>query len=356
MTQRTTGLLVFLTLLATGGTARAHLLPRPLQLRCLNAKIAGHVVDYTANHGKDYRNYSPALGEKRDLYVYLPPGFDPNKRYPLAIYLHGFLADEFSFLDDVVKPFDAAIARGELPPMILAAPDGSPRGLDCITSAGTFYVNSKLGCFEDYLVRDVYDFLMNNYPIRPEPEAHLLLGVSMGGASAFAKVMKFRDKFGLAATFAPPLNTRWISCRGKYFDNFDPSCWDYRTDYSNGRDVVGRFLGGLVKVRLRTFIHPMYGKDNPHTAELVARENPLELLDFLDVKPGFAEFYVAYGGKDQFNLDAQIDSFLYRAKEKGIEIAVDYLPDGKHDAKTALKMLPPMLAWLKPRLEPYSPQ
>jgi S-formylglutathione hydrolase FrmB len=350
------GALTVLAALLIAAPARAHLLPRPFRLGLVNLQLYGQVIDYTNNHVGDHRIWSASLGEKRDLYVYLPPGYDPRKRYPLGIYLHGFLSDEDSFLRHVVKPFDAAIAKGELPPIIIAAPDGSPRGLSCLTTAGTFYVNSNLGAFEDFLVRDVYDFLMSHYPIRPEPEAHVLLGVSMGGAAAFANVMKHRDKFGVAATFAPPLNIRWISCRGRYLDDFDPCCWEYRTDFTRGRDVVGVFLGGLVKVRLRSFINPLYGKGNPDTAELTAAENPIELLDALDIQPGFAEFYVAYGGKDQFNLDAQIESFLYRAGQKGIEVAVDYLPGGKHDPKTALRMLAPMLQWLRVRLEPYSPR
>ena len=337
-------------------SAQAHILPRPLKLACVNLKLAGRIVDHTNNHLGDRRMWSQALGEKRDLYVYLPPGFDPRKRYPLAIYLHGFLSDEFSFLEYVIKPFDQAMAKGLLPPMIIAAPDGSPRGLSCLTSAGTFFVNSKLGPFEDFLVKDVYDFVMTNYPVRPEPEAHVLLGVSMGGGAAFNKVMKHRDKFGVAATFAPPLNIRYVSCKGKYFEKFDPCCWDLRTDFSNTRDPVGKFLGGLVKIRLRSFVDPLFGKHNPEMAELLSAENPIELLETLDIKPGFAEFYVAYGGKDQFNLDAQIESFLYVAKQKGIDVGVDYLPDGRHDSKTALKMFAPMVEWLRVRLEPYAPR
>src|SRR5262245_8354132 len=350
---------VALTLLAallSATPSRAHLLPRPLRLACVNLKLAGHILDYTNNHVGDHRIWSQALGEKRALYVYLPPGYDPCKRYPLGIYLHGFLSDEASFLNYVIKPFDDAIAKGLLPPMIIAAPDGSPRGLSCLTTAGTFFANTNLGAFEDFLVCDVYGFLMRNYPIRPEPEAHVLLGVSMGGAAAFTNVRKHRDRFGIAATFAPPLNIRWISCRGRYLDDFDPLCWAYRTDFTYTRDVVGRFAGGLVKIRLGSFVNPLFGKGNPDTAELMAAENPIELLDALDVKPGFAEFYVAYGGKDAFNLDPQLASFLYRPNQKGIEVGVDYLPDGTHDVATALKLFPPMVEWLRVRLEPYAPR
>jgi S-formylglutathione hydrolase FrmB len=138
--------------------------------------------------------------------------------------MHGFLEDEYSFLNHAVKLFDQAIVCGKLPPMIIAAPDGSPRGIDCLTSYGTFYINSRLGAFEDYLVKDVYEFLLRNYPIRPEPEAHVLFGVSMGGGAAFSTAMKYRDRFRVVVGIFPPLNHRWISCRGHYFDNFDPCC------------------------------------------------------------------------------------------------------------------------------------
>ena len=48
----------------------------------VNRQLHGRVLDYTANHGQDRRIYSPALCQKRDLYVYLPPCYDPCKQYP----------------------------------------------------------------------------------------------------------------------------------------------------------------------------------------------------------------------------------------------------------------------------------
>jgi S-formylglutathione hydrolase FrmB len=341
--------------LTVASPAQALIVPRPFLLAKTNKRLCGQIVDHTANHGRDHRIFSCALKEKRDLYVYLPPGFDPKKRYPLGIYLHGFLEDEKSFLDNVIEHLDQAMAQGKLAPMIIAAPDASPNGVSCVFS-GTFYLNSNLGAFEDFLVHDVYDFLMQTYPLRPEAEAHALLGASMGGMAAFAKVMKFRDKFGVATAFAPPLNLRWTSCRDRYFDNFDPCCWKWREDFKRRNEVVGKFLGGLVKVHIHRLTDPLYGRRNPEVTERVSSENPIELLDSLDIKPGFAEFYVGYGSEDQFNLDAQIESFLHRAREKGIEVGAVRLEGGRHSIRTALQLFPGMIEWLAVRMEPYRPR
>src|SRR5262249_15132761 len=121
-------------------------------------------------------------------------------------------------------------------------------------------------------------------------------------------------------------------------------------------DVIGKFACGLVQIRAKNFLHPLYGKDNPDTTALIASESPIELLDTLDIKPGFAEFYIAYGCKDQFNIDAQVESFLQRCKEKGIEVGVESRPYGRHSAWTAIRMIPGIIDWLAVRMEPFRVQ
>src|SRR6202020_1983233 len=86
------------------------------QVERLNQKLSGCIVDFTHNHGRDHRCWSDALSAKRDMYVYLPPGYDPAERYPVMIWMHGFIQDEKNFLD-VAPVFDEAMADGRLPPM-----------------------------------------------------------------------------------------------------------------------------------------------------------------------------------------------------------------------------------------------
>jgi len=323
------------------------------QLDRINGQIQGRVVDFTRNHGVDQRIWSPALQKKRDMYVYLPPGFDPCKRYPLMLWLHGFSEDEFVFLRDVIVPLDRAINAGQLPPVIIAAPDGSVRGVDCLLSSSSYFLNSEAGRFEDYLMVDVWNFLLNRFPIRPEAEAHAIIGVSMGGGAAFNKAIKFPDYFRHVVGLYPPLNLRWQDCHGRYRGNFDPNCWGWRTDFVHRRTVLARFYG--IPIRMKALLNPLYGRRNPETLPSVIRNNPIEMLGIYDVQPGQIEMYVAYGGKDQFNIDAQVESFLYVAHQRGLEVGVGYDPQGKHNRRTAERLLPGIIEWIAPRLAPYAP-
>ena len=119
------------------------------------------------------------------------------------------------------------------------------------------------------------------------------------------------------------------------------------------RYVAMRFFG-VVTIRMGQVVRPLYGND-PDVAEQVSRENPIELLERYDLREGELEMFVAYGKKDQFNLDAQVESFLYVARERGLCLRVDYDPKGKHDTKTALEFVPGVVEWLAPLLAPYSP-
>ena len=157
----------------------------------INRQLCGKVIDHTNNHGCDRRIWSAALCQKRDLYVYVPPGYDPSRQYPVMLWLHGFLADEHSFLLNVAPELDRVIACGQLPPIIVAAPDGSLTGRSSYFNAGSFFVNSKAGNFEDYVIRDVWPFVLENYPIRPERQAHVIAGVSMGGFAAYNLGFKY---------------------------------------------------------------------------------------------------------------------------------------------------------------------
>ena len=71
-------LVVVLALLALAPPAHAQV-GNCRTLESLNCRLGGQVLDYTHNHGADRRIFSPILGRPRDLYVYLPPGYNPRR-------------------------------------------------------------------------------------------------------------------------------------------------------------------------------------------------------------------------------------------------------------------------------------
>lgn len=339
---------VLLLGLAVGEGSAAGLCSRG-DLERVNRKLHGYVVDYTHNHGADHRLWSPALCQCRDLYVYLPPGFDPAHRYPLMLWLHGIYQDEKVFLDPVVQLFDQAIACGQLPPMIIAAPDGSIKGRVALLNAGSFYINSHAGRFEDNIIQDVLPFVLRNYPILPEREAHIIAGGSMGGFAAFNLGFKYRDFFKIIMGVFPPLNLRWVDCHCNYRADFDPCCWGWRTKV-RPNEVVARFYG--IPLRMKRMTDVLIGR-GPEALEDMIRENPIEMLDTYCVREGQLDMYIGYGGKDEFNIDAQVESFLHRARQRGLTVEVGYDPEGQHDMETGVKLFPGSVRWLGPHLAPY---
>jgi len=318
----------------------------------LNQRINGCVIDMTHNHSKDFRFWSESLCEKRSMYVYLPPGYDATEKYPVMIWLHGFIQDERDFLN-LVPYFDQAIACGQLPPMIIAAPDGSIRGRPNLFNAGSFYVNSRAGRFEDFIACDVWNLLASTFPIRPEREAHALAGASMGGFGAYNLAIKYKDRFKVVGGFMPPLNMRYVDCHNRYQPNFDPNCFGSEESY-RPRKVIGIFRG-VILVQEKHFLDPLYGRNRTEVAKAIVRENPVDMIAAYDVKPGDYSFFIGYGGRDELNIDAQVESFLFLTKDRNLNPTVAYQPNGRHSTEAGIKMIPEFNAWLDPLIRPYAP-
>ncbi|MFL5330940.1 MAG: alpha/beta hydrolase [Gemmataceae bacterium] len=314
----------------------------------LDRHLCGTLLDFTHNHGGDYRIPAPSLCDRRDLYVYLPPCYDPHQQYPVLLYLHGIAQDEVGFLQ-LVPMIDRAIVRGELPPMIIAAPDGTTRGSPSVFNAGSFYINSKAGRFHDYIVNDVWNFVCSNFPIRPEREYHVIAGASMGGFGAYNIAIQHRDQFSLVAGIFPPLHLRYCDCHGRYFANYDPNCLGTRERLSPFQPIA-RFYGGVITIRQGQVTRPLFGIFNPDALQEVAKINPYEMLDTYCVQPGELEMFVGYGKHDQFNIDAQVEAFADKARCRGLSITCVCDPNGRHDTATGERLFPAFCRWLSPLL------
>jgi pimeloyl-ACP methyl ester carboxylesterase len=315
----------------------------------INRKLSGQILAYARRCGRDDRIYSPMLGMLRDLYVYLPPGYTPERAYPLILYLHGAFGDEHAFLDgDRITYLDQLIACGAFPPVIVACPDGNYTGRNRINAPHSFYINGCGGPFEDHIMQEVLPYLMSHFSIRPEREAHALLGLSAGGFGAMNLGIKHRDLFASVASLAGGINLRYYNCDRNYLEDFDPATFRWLDTYDS-KTIVGRYAHGLVRVPVGVFLTPVFG-DDAATLGRIAQENPADLLFTTDLERGELAMYVDFGGRDNINLDAQGASFAWLAIQKGLDVTVVVDPEATHSNKYIRAAHKRAYAWLSRQL------
>jgi enterochelin esterase family protein len=136
---------------------------------------------------------------RRELWVYLPPGFDGTRRYPVLWCLTGFTGTGSMavtgnrWAPGLAERLDRLIAGG-CPPVIVAFPD-------CFTRlGGSQYMNSgATGRYEDYLCDELVPFLDGYLPTLPFRDARGVFGKSSGGYGALRLGMRKPDLFAAVA-------------------------------------------------------------------------------------------------------------------------------------------------------------
>jgi hypothetical protein len=324
----------------------------------INHRLSGRVDDYTQNHGEDRRLFSPILGRPRDLYVYTPPGYDPRHAYPVILWLHMGYVDEHAFLGSpALIRLDRMILRGEMPPVIVACPDGMYYGENRTRDPHSLYINGLGGRFEDHLIAEVLPFLQSHYSVRPEREAHAILGLSGGGFGGMSIAIRRRDLFGAVATLASPVNVRYDDIRPKGpRENFNPATYRWKEGYDPD-EVYAVFYFGLQRSRARKYIEPVLG-DGPQVTEMLRALNPADLIFTTGLKPGELAIFCHFGGRDNWNFDAQAMSLAWLAASRGVHVelasaplashSIHYFKDNQDEAYRFLgrHLLPPTGPWM----------
>ncbi len=139
---------------------------------------------------------------KRNVSVYLPPGYDKStKRYPVIYFLHGYGGNDSLMMNVWLQTktlLDTAILTGKMRPMILVTP-GSETSL-----GGSFYSNSAIGGnWADYIAKDVVQFVDANFRTIANRDSRGLSGHSMGGNGALKIGMMYTDVFGAVYGMSP---------------------------------------------------------------------------------------------------------------------------------------------------------
>ncbi len=138
------------------------------------------------------------LGDRtrRDVAIYLPPRYDPSKRYPAAYAIVGYTGTGKSLLsvdplgEDLKSKLDRLIRTGKMGPMIVPM-------VDCFTRVGgNQYINSTAtGRYDDYLRKEVVPFVESKYRVGRRG----IWGKSSGGYGSIVQGMLHADTWAALA-------------------------------------------------------------------------------------------------------------------------------------------------------------
>ena len=172
---------------------------------------------------------SPALGAKRRMMVYLPPGYDESRqKYPVFYLLHGTGGDETVWLEQghAAQVLDNLIATGEAEPMIVVMPNGHP---DTPAAAGMGPDNNYQpsfahkqwmeGTFEQSF-KDIMTWVDSHYRTRDSKRNRAIAGLSMGGYHSLYISANQPDDFAYVGLFSAAVG-RMDQGKSKIYDDLE---------------------------------------------------------------------------------------------------------------------------------------
>lgn len=142
--------------------------------------------------------YASTLAAERELYIYLPPNYDPARAYPILYLLHGRgeLANAWLDMGYANRIADNLIAAHRLQPPILVMPLGfSIPTLDDLYAPNVWHAAER---FADELLTDILPFVESRFPITERAIA----GLSMGGYQSQGIALSQPQRFIAAGLFS----------------------------------------------------------------------------------------------------------------------------------------------------------
>ena len=161
---------------------------------------------------------SPALGMKRRMSIYTPPGYETSgdRRYPVLYLLHGMGGDEEAWLTQgrAAQILDNLIAEGAVEPMIVVMPNGnaSQEAAPGETHFGLVPPTVALphtmdGAFEEAFP-DIIAYVDRTYRTKADKQHRAIAGLSMGGFHSLHTSKQYPDMFDYVGLFSAAINPR----------------------------------------------------------------------------------------------------------------------------------------------------
>lgn len=157
---------------------------------------------------------SKTLSTRREMLVYTPPGYSPNKKYPVIYLLHGLNSGSGQWpywirADYIV---DNLLADGKIEPMIMVFPNcnsnvtvSNPKPDEQEERKAGFKGYGK--SFEDDLLNDIIPYIESQYSVCTGREHRALTGLSMGGGQSLNIGLSHINTFAYLGGFSSAPNT-----------------------------------------------------------------------------------------------------------------------------------------------------
>ena len=197
------------------------------------AKQSGRKGDFEAYFKKDLNAYtkernvpkgkmkkvhydSKVIGEKREVYIYIPPNYSMDKKYPVLYLLHGIGCDGSQWISmktDIV--LDNMIADGEMVPCVVVCPSIAPKKNKRTKQAISPENIEAYEKFDRELIRDLMPFVTSHYSISDKRKDTAIAGLSMGGMESLRLGFSHLKRFDYIGSFsaAPSLDTSLLSLK-----------------------------------------------------------------------------------------------------------------------------------------------
>lgn len=153
---------------------------------------AGIAVEAAMVAGPSLEGNLEGNATTREAMVVLPPSYasNPDRRYPVVYYLHGFAISGRDFYDYMQVPTAVANNAAEGREFIVVVPDTLTK------MGGSMYSNSvTTGNFREFIAKDLVEYIDANYRTIPTREARGLAGHSMGGYGTWVVGMTYPETF-----------------------------------------------------------------------------------------------------------------------------------------------------------------
>lgn len=295
---------------------------------------------------------------RRPLYVYRPPGVEPDHPRPLpSVYvIQGYTGQLDMWLNrtwfepTMVERLDAMLAAGECPDAIVVF-------VDCWTSYGgsQFLNSSSLGRYQDYLCDEVVPFVDERYPTLADRDRRGITGKSSGGYGAMVVPMRRPDVFGALASHAG--DALFEVC---YLPEFGTVARTLRDHFEGSYEVFFERLAAADRLDTDRCARPLelygyaaaYSPDpaqpgkallpfEPATGRLVddvwarwLEHDPVRMAPaHADALRSLRRVYLDAGRADEYHLDLGAQAFAGELDRLGVEHTLE-LFDGKHGGLT----------------------